>query len=232
MATQWFYRRAGAEHGPFSSGKIRRMVARGELAPTDLLWRDGMDEWRPAGESGTLFGGDEARAKKKRRRAQQSGPERGASATPALTAAAPWNGGRPLLTSIGIGAGAGVVISAILGVVILIFSGSTSEEVDDAAPPVAVAPVAPPAKPVAAKPEAPQPEASKPQDAQPVAPQAAAVETVAVASAPSAPDQPQADPPAESQPAAPEPELPADAQAVVPLKLPPRIRVRLPGEDF
>jgi hypothetical protein len=244
MTIQWFYRRAGVEHGPVSSGKIRRMVARGELEPTDLLWKVGMDEWRPAGESGTLFGRGEARAAK-RRRAPGSGPKpRPHESRPraAETQSLPWSGGRPLLTSIGIGTGAGVLISAVLAAVILAFSGTAREDRVERPRAVPVAAVAPPAKPAEAKPSPPQPAAAKPAETdvaaagpapvQPAATEPAAEKTAALATAPAAPDQPPAEPAEPSTVAAQEPEVPADQQAEVPPKPRPRIRVRLPGEDF
>lgn len=244
MATKWFYRRAGAEHGPVSSGKIRRMVARGELEPTDLLWKVGMAEWRPAGESGTLFGRDEARAAK-RRRAPGSGPRPRPPASPAPAAEAellPWGGGRPLLTSIGIGTGAGVLISAVLAPVILVFSGTAREDRPEQARAVPVAAVAPPAGPAKAKPAPLQPAVAKPADTdvaaagpapiQPAATEPAAVETSGPATAPAAADQPHAEPSEPSPVAEPDPELPAELQVDAPPKVRPRIRVRLPGEDF
>lgn len=230
MAAQWFYRRAGAEHGPVSSGKIRRMVARGELESTDLLWKKGMEEWRPAGESATLFGRDEARAAKrqrsdpagKARRRRKAGPVPSAAATPMA-----WIARRPVLMSLGIGVNAGLVISVVLVTVMFLFSRRAPQD---------AAVDAPAAKPVAAKP-APQPAAVEPAApppaaVEPAAPPAPAVDAVAAVTAPPAPEQPPADPPPpEPQPAGPETEPPAETQASPP-KPPPRVRMRLPGEDF
>ena len=240
MAAQWFYRRAGAEsateHGPFTSGKIRRMVSRGEIEPTDLLWKQGMDEWRPAGESATLFGRADARAARRQRDRASASSQRTAGKAPAAAAPPAWVGRRPLLVSIGIGTGAGVVISAVIVALILVFGGTASEEEDTDAV------VARPAKPAEVKPAAAQPAAAvavaaqpapaQPAPAQPAAAEPAGVEQVALAIAPPPADQPQADPPAESQAGASPDELPADLKADAPPKPPVRIRVRLPGEDF
>lgn len=256
MAAKWFYRRSGAEHGPVSSRKIRRMVERGELAPTDTLWKDGMDEWRPAGESAKLFGRDEARASERRRRRRDLEDKPKWQPVDEIEAArtAPASsignrlirttiGDRPLLVSLGIGAAAGTLISALVVAVLLGFDWT--EEEQDAAGPVAV--VAPPAKaapgpvaapvPGAAKPEsaatagtepvAPQPASADPAAAEPAGAVPAAVENVAVANVPNAPAQPRAAAQPE-QPAESAEEMPAETTKK-PLE---RIRVRLPGEDF
>lgn len=225
MAAKWFYRRAGAEHGPVSSGKIRRMVARGELEPTDMLWKVGMDEWRPAGDSAKLFGGEGTHSENRRRRSPRAPRQRRREdVDPVATPAVPeWVGKRPLLTSIGIGAGAGVLISAVLAALIVAFSPSLSDDID-----AAVGVVAPPAKPQPAKPEPPKPRPAPPQ---PELPQPAAAEAVAVAAPPAT--QPPADPPAVQPPADPPESAPAaDIQAEAQPKPLARIRVRLPGDDF
>ena len=57
MASQWFYRVDGTEHGPVSSNAIRELAISGRLRPTDEIRKDGNEEWRPAGESAKLFPG-------------------------------------------------------------------------------------------------------------------------------------------------------------------------------
>lgn len=42
-------------HGPVSADEIRRLVAEGDLQPEDLLWREGMADWRTAGSIKGLF---------------------------------------------------------------------------------------------------------------------------------------------------------------------------------
>ncbi|MDB5297064.1 MAG: serine/threonine protein kinase [Phycisphaerales bacterium] len=46
--TQWHYARAGSQLGPVSSDELAALFGRGELTRSDLVWRDGMPEWRPA----------------------------------------------------------------------------------------------------------------------------------------------------------------------------------------
>jgi hypothetical protein len=47
--------RNGKQSGPFSVEQLRALVARGELAPTDLVWKDGMAGWEPASVIPGLF---------------------------------------------------------------------------------------------------------------------------------------------------------------------------------
>jgi len=55
MATEWFYKRDGEKHGPFSSQQLRGMATSGQLLPSDLIWKEGMSDWRRAGDSSQLF---------------------------------------------------------------------------------------------------------------------------------------------------------------------------------
>lgn len=57
MASQWFYRVDGTEHGPVSSNAIRELAISERLRPTDQIRKDGNEEWKPAGESAKLFPG-------------------------------------------------------------------------------------------------------------------------------------------------------------------------------
>ncbi len=40
--------RNGQQTGPFSVDQLKLMAGRGELDPTDLVWKDGMAGWEPA----------------------------------------------------------------------------------------------------------------------------------------------------------------------------------------
>jgi hypothetical protein len=57
MASEWFYARDGQKHGPYSSPQLRAMAQAGDLLRTDLIWREGMADWRAAGETTQLFAG-------------------------------------------------------------------------------------------------------------------------------------------------------------------------------
>ncbi|QDU78529.1 RDD family protein [Polystyrenella longa] len=41
----WYYQQSGEEGGPVSSADLRRMAARGELAPQDKVRRENMQDW-------------------------------------------------------------------------------------------------------------------------------------------------------------------------------------------
>lgn len=55
MAETWFVGRRGERTGPFESWQMRAMAADGRLAPTDLVWREGMAAWVPAASVADLF---------------------------------------------------------------------------------------------------------------------------------------------------------------------------------
>jgi len=55
MADAWFVGRGGERSGPFSADILRAMAAGGRLAPTDLVWREGMPAWAPATSIPGLF---------------------------------------------------------------------------------------------------------------------------------------------------------------------------------
>ena len=58
MPTQWYYTQSGTKCGPVDSDTLKELVRSGKLIPADLLWKEGMPEWRPAGESKKLFEGN------------------------------------------------------------------------------------------------------------------------------------------------------------------------------
>ncbi len=45
---QWYLARDGQQYGPVSDAELHRIVEEGHLQPTDLVWRDGFPDWRPA----------------------------------------------------------------------------------------------------------------------------------------------------------------------------------------
>jgi len=50
MATEWYYTRGTEQMGPVSSEELKQLAASGELGPDDLVWKEGMEDWRPAGQ--------------------------------------------------------------------------------------------------------------------------------------------------------------------------------------
>ncbi|MDX2203774.1 MAG: DUF4339 domain-containing protein [Hyphomicrobiaceae bacterium] len=45
---QWYLARDGKQFGPLSEAELAKFIELGHLLPTDLLWREGFAEWRPA----------------------------------------------------------------------------------------------------------------------------------------------------------------------------------------
>ncbi|HUT12066.1 MAG TPA: DUF4339 domain-containing protein [Thermoguttaceae bacterium] len=48
MAVQWYYGRGGQQHGPVTTQQLQKLLASGQLQPSDLVWREGMAEWTAA----------------------------------------------------------------------------------------------------------------------------------------------------------------------------------------
>jgi hypothetical protein len=45
---QWYYARNEKQFGPVSAGELKQLANAGDLAPDDLLWREGMEAWTTA----------------------------------------------------------------------------------------------------------------------------------------------------------------------------------------
>lgn len=55
-ATQeWFYSHDGNQVGPVSAGNLKRLASTGQLSPSDLIWKEGWEDWKPAGAIKGLF---------------------------------------------------------------------------------------------------------------------------------------------------------------------------------
>jgi len=46
----WYFGRDGRQEGPISEEQLQAMVRDGSLRREDLVWRDGMADWQPAGQ--------------------------------------------------------------------------------------------------------------------------------------------------------------------------------------
>jgi hypothetical protein len=53
---EWFYTRNKEQFGPVNSTQLKELAARGELLPSDLVWKDGMSEWVSAATLKSIFG--------------------------------------------------------------------------------------------------------------------------------------------------------------------------------
>ncbi len=47
---EWYYAKNNRQEGPVSGATLKSMIVSGEIASADLVWREGMAEWRPAAE--------------------------------------------------------------------------------------------------------------------------------------------------------------------------------------
>lgn len=54
MTPEWYFHRGGKTQGPVSGERLQQLSASGNLAPDDLVWRDGMSDWMPARSLGLL----------------------------------------------------------------------------------------------------------------------------------------------------------------------------------
>ena len=48
--TSWYLARDGQQFGPLSDAEMKKFNELGHLQSTDLVWRKGFPDWRPAGE--------------------------------------------------------------------------------------------------------------------------------------------------------------------------------------
>lgn len=55
MAAEWHYSKEGKQHGPVSASVLKNLAKTGNLLPTDLIWKEGMAEWKPASNVKGLF---------------------------------------------------------------------------------------------------------------------------------------------------------------------------------
>lgn len=46
---EWYYTQAGAQRGPIRGERLEQLARSGRLLATDLVWREGLAEWVPAG---------------------------------------------------------------------------------------------------------------------------------------------------------------------------------------
>lgn len=55
MADQWHFSINGNQSGPVSSSELKQLASSGKLSQTDLIWKNGMQDWIPAGKVKGLF---------------------------------------------------------------------------------------------------------------------------------------------------------------------------------
>ena len=55
MADQWYVRKGGKKHGPFTNEQLKKLAATGKIDRTDQLWKEGMEKWVPCSSAKGLF---------------------------------------------------------------------------------------------------------------------------------------------------------------------------------
>ncbi len=55
MERQWYYATNGTKFGPVTAGELRILSNEGKLSPSDLVWKEGMADWKPASKIKGLF---------------------------------------------------------------------------------------------------------------------------------------------------------------------------------
>jgi len=55
MSAEWHYTKNGKKIGPVSAADLKALARAGELSPTDMVWKEGMAEWKPAKSLKGLF---------------------------------------------------------------------------------------------------------------------------------------------------------------------------------
>lgn len=48
MAQDWYFTKGDTKHGPVSANKLKTLATTGQLQPSDMVWREGMVEWKEA----------------------------------------------------------------------------------------------------------------------------------------------------------------------------------------
>lgn len=51
----WWYAKGNKRHGPLTAAELKAMAANGQLAATDRVWKEGLENWVPASSVQRLF---------------------------------------------------------------------------------------------------------------------------------------------------------------------------------
>ncbi len=64
MAAEWYYLIDSEQVGPVEAVRLKELADSGFLKPTDLVWREGMPDWKPASQMKNLFPPDSPRPRR------------------------------------------------------------------------------------------------------------------------------------------------------------------------
>jgi hypothetical protein len=54
-AAPWYFTREGNRYGPYTTTQLKQFAVSGQLLPTDLVWKEGAEGWKPASTVKGLF---------------------------------------------------------------------------------------------------------------------------------------------------------------------------------
>ena len=60
MVAEWHYSKNGKQYGPVTAAELKALAQAGTLTPSDMVWKEGMAEWRTASSIKGLFQTDAA----------------------------------------------------------------------------------------------------------------------------------------------------------------------------
>ncbi len=74
MSQKWYYTKDGERQGPVSHQQLKQLATSGDLQPTDLIWKEGMADWKEAGTIRKLFGNESSGANASPNEVPANGP--------------------------------------------------------------------------------------------------------------------------------------------------------------
>ena len=99
----WYFADGDVERGPVTEAQLRALIGTDNLKPDDLVWKEGMEDWMPAGEIPGLFDRGPAAPESEEAEATENDsgtPARPATAPVRAAARAVAERGRPVLAAL------------------------------------------------------------------------------------------------------------------------------------
>jgi hypothetical protein len=53
--SEWYVMKGGKKVGPLDGAKLKKMADSGQISPSDMVWKDGFPDWKPASTVKGLF---------------------------------------------------------------------------------------------------------------------------------------------------------------------------------
>src|SRR5947208_1401881 len=124
----WHFTRDGKKFGPYTAAQLKQYADSGQLVPTDLVWKEGMEGWKPASTVKELFAAQQPPSKPAPLAQPSSTPGNPfeslatPNTSPLTQAKNRWRGLSPKV-KVGIVAGAVAVPLVLILVVVLVIAG-------------------------------------------------------------------------------------------------------------